>query len=103
MKAKIKKGDKVQVLQGKDQGKTGSVEAVLLKDNKVLVGKINLYKKHLKARSQGESGGIVDRPRPLAVSKVALICQKCGKITRVGFSMAKDSKNRICKKCKALI
>ncbi|MGI5826748.1 MAG: 50S ribosomal protein L24 [Patescibacteria group bacterium] len=105
MKSKIKKGDKVKVLQGKDRGKTGSVESVSLKTGEVLVGGINLYKKHLKPRSEADksSGGIIDRPRPLAVSKVALICSKCGKITRVGFAMSKQGKARICRLCKAEI
>lgn len=104
MKAKIKKGDKVKVLQGKDRGKTGSVESVSLKTGEVLVGGINLYKRHLKPRTgAADSGGIIDRPRPLAVSKVALICPKCGKITRVGFSISKQGKARICRLCKAEI
>lgn len=102
---KIKKGDKVKVLQGKDRGKTGSVESISFKNREVLVAGINLYKRHMKPKSKGDqsTGGIVERPRPLLISKVALICSKCGKITRAGFALTKDTKNRICRRCKAEI
>lgn len=102
---KIKKGDKIQVLQGKDRGKTGVVDQVLSKENSVIVGGVNIYKKHMKPKSEQDqsSGGIIDKIRPLAVSKVGLICPKCGKLTRVGYSLDKNSKSRICRNCKEII
>ncbi|MDP3888485.1 MAG: 50S ribosomal protein L24 [bacterium] len=98
---KIKKGDKVKVLIGKDKGKEGQVEKVFSKKGKVLVSGVNIYKKHAKPR-QGKPGGIIDLVRPLPVSNVSLVCPKCGKATRVGFG-GTDEKVRICRKCKEII
>ncbi len=95
---KIKKGDKIKVLIGKDKGREGEVEKVLLSTNRVLVPGVNIYKKHVKGVS-GQKGGIYDIPRPLAISKVALICPKCKKPTRVGFKFVSDEKVRVCRKC----
>ena len=100
---KIKKGDKVKVLQGKDSGQSGPVEKVFLKDNLVLVGGLNVYKKHQKAKGQNQPGGIISVNRSFAVSKIALICPKCQKQTRVGYKTINKEKFRICKKCKAQI
>ena len=102
---KLKKGDKVKVMLGKDRGKTGTVDRVFRKESLVLVSGINLYKRHLKPRREKDqnSGGIVDKARPLNSAKVALICPKCGKITRVGFLLSKGTKVRICRICKAEI
>lgn len=100
---KIKKGDKVKIQAGKDRGREGTVELVLEKTNEVLVGGINIFKKHSKPRKEGDKGGIIDKSRPLAVAKVALICPKCGRITRVGYHLVGDDKRRICLKCKAII
>ncbi len=102
---KLKKGDKVKIMLGKDRGKTGTIDRVFRKKDEVLVGGVNLYKKHLKPRSEQDksSGGIIDKTRPLAVAKVALICPKCGKITRSAFSLNKGEKSRICRVCKAEI
>lgn len=96
---KIKKGDKVKILLGKDQGKEGKVEFVLGKDKKVFVGGANLYKRHVK-KMQNMEGGIIDIPKPLDISNVALICPNCNKITRVGYKIEAKTKVRICKKCK---
>jgi large subunit ribosomal protein L24 len=102
---KIKKGDKVKVLLGKDRGKTGTVDCVFEKEGLVLVSGVNIYKKHAKPKSEGDNtGGIIDKVRPMLASKVQLICGKCGKITRVGFSLDKSgNKERVCLKCKAQI
>jgi len=102
---KLKKGDKVKILLGKDRGKTGTIDQVLVKDNRVLVGGLNVYKKHLKSRGEGAQnrGGIVDQSRPIAVSKVILVCPKCGKIARVGYEVENKIKSRICRVCKGKI
>jgi large subunit ribosomal protein L24 len=97
---KIRKGDKVRVMAGKDVGKEGVVEKVLPKQQKVLVANVNLFKRHLKPRAEGQKGQIVEVPRPLAVAKVALICPKCQQVTRVGYAVNGKQKSRICKKCK---
>lgn len=100
---KIKKGDKIRVITGKDKGREGLIERVYRKSKKVLVQGINLFKRHLKKSEQAPQGGIVDVPRPILISKVMLICPKCGKTTRVGFKLEKNKKFRICKKCQSKI
>lgn len=100
---KIKKGDKVKMLSGKDKGKTGLVERVFIKQDKVLVAGLNLYKKHQKPRGEGKPGGIISLARPVDVCRVSLLCPKCGKVTRVGYQMTGKEKFRICKKCKEKI
>lgn len=96
---KLKKGDEVKVVIGKDKGKTGKVEKVFTKEDAVLVGGVNQYKRHMKARQQGQTSEIVTITKPLTVAKVQLICPKCKKITRVGYKIEKDVKVRICRKC----
>ncbi len=96
---KFKKGDEVLVTAGKDRGKKGKIEKTILKRGAVLVAGVNLYKKHLKPRGQGKPGGIIDINKPLNVAKIALICPKCGKPTRVGYK----SQERICRKCGGVI
>ena len=96
---RITKGDNVQVLSGNDKGKTGEVLEVIPKANKVVVKGVNIRKKHVKARRQGEESGIISVECSIPVSKVNVVCPKCGKATRVGYSIEKDKKVRICKKC----
>lgn len=100
---KIRKGDNIQVIAGKDTSKQGKVENVNEKRQTVLVPDINMYKKHVKKSEQFPQGGIVDLSRPLDVAKVALVCPKCNKMTRVGYKEIEGSKKRICKKCDAVI
>ena len=96
---KIKKGDTVKILLGKDRGRDGKVERVLNKDKKVLVGGINLFKRHIGKKVTGQEGTILELPKPIDISNVALICPDCKKITRVGFKITGKVKSRICKKC----
>lgn len=96
---KLKKGDKVRIMVGKDAGKEGQIEKVFLTENTVLLPNLNQYKRHLKPRKEGEKGGIVDVNRPISAAKVSLVCPKCKSVTRVGFKMIKDKKVRICRKC----
>lgn len=97
---KIKKGDNVYVLVGKDNGKSGIVDAVLSDNNKIIVKGLNIAKKHVKPSKKYPSGGIIDLNRGMDVSNLGLICPNCGKITRIEYSVEKDVKMRICKKCK---
>lgn len=98
---KIKKGDKVKVLSGKDRGKAGKVLQVFPIHEKLSVEGINLHYKNMRPRRQGESGQRIQFPAPLAVSNLALVCPKCGKLTRVGYKKLESGKKlRICKKCK---
>jgi len=105
---KIKKGDKIRVTAGKDKGRDGVIDRVYPKSNRILIQKMNIYKKHIKKSDKMPQGGVVEVPRPLDVSKVMLICPKCGKLTRIGYKIEKNlpvskqgRKIRICKKCES--
>lgn len=95
---KIKKGDRVRVLTGKDRGREGLVSRAMPSQGKVIVDGINQVKRHQKARTANEQGGIIDKDLPIQVSNVALLCPSCGP-TRVGYRVTGDEKVRICKKC----
>ena len=98
---RIKKGDTVKVLSGNDKNKTGEVLEIMPKKDKIIVKDVNVRKKHVKARKQGEEGGIIAVECAIPSSKVNVVCSKCGKATKVGYSVEKDKKVRICKKCGA--
>lgn len=96
---KIKLGDTVKVVLGKDKGREGKVEKIIPSKDSIIVEGVNMFKKHLKG-NQGVKSGIYDLPKPLFVAKVALICPNCKKITRVGYEVTKEGeKVRICRKC----
>ena len=97
---KIRKGDNVIMLGGKDRGKTGKVTIILPKEDKVVVEGLNFIKRHVRARKQGQKGQIISKERAVPVSSVALICKSCGKPTRIGYKVTGESKVRVCKKCK---
>lgn len=98
---KIKKGDMIRVIKGKDRGKTGKVLAVYLSLGRALVEGINLAKKHKKQTRQDEKGGIVSIEMPISISNITLVCKSCNRNTRVGFLILKDgTKTRFCKACK---
>ena len=96
---KIKKGDTVLILSGKDRGRTGKIEKVLPKKKKVIIDGINIIKKHVRPRKQKQKGEIVEVSAPFDVSNTKLICPKCNKPARVGYKIVDDKKIRICKKC----
>lgn len=100
---RIKKGDKVQVLSGNDKNLTGEVLEVMPKTNKVIVKGANIRKKHVKPRKQGEEGGIISSECPIDVSKVNVVCPKCGKTTKIAYKEEKGEKVRVCKKCGEII
>ena len=95
---KIHKDDTVQVIAGKDKGKTGNVVRVVPAKNAVIVSGINIVKKAMKKRSQQDQGGIVEIEAPLNISTVAIVCKKCGP-TRIGYKLDGDKKLRVCRKC----
>ena len=100
---KIKKGDNVLIISGKDRGRTAKILKSFPKEGQVLVEGINLRQKHLKPKKQGEKGQVVKVPAPLDVSDVKFICPKCGKAVRIGYKIEGGKKYRICKKCKSEI
>jgi large subunit ribosomal protein L24 len=90
--AKIRKGDKVVVLSGRDKGKTGEITAAMPKDGKVVVSGVNIATRHKKATQENPQGGLERREAPMHVSKVAIVDPKDGKATRVRFETSKDGK-----------
>ncbi len=100
MSLKIRKGDKVVILAGKDKGKSGKILKVITSKKRVMVEGVNIVKKHLKKRSESEPGGVREAPAALAISNVALYCGNCNRGVRFASKTADDkSKTRICKKC----
>src|SRR5665213_4248411 len=96
---KIHKGDRVQVLAGKDRGKTGEVIRAIPGSQKVIVSGVNISKRSTRPARATMQGGIIDKDMPLPVSAVAIVCSKCGP-SRIGYSIdANGEKHRICKKC----
>ncbi len=96
---KIKKGDTVEVLSGNDKGKTGEVLEVIPKLQKVIVKGVNIRKKHVKPKKQGEEGGIISVECSIHSSKINVVCPKCNKATRIGIQKEGKEKIRVCKKC----
>jgi large subunit ribosomal protein L24 len=96
---KIRKGDRVRVLAGKDKGKEGTVMRAIPAKDKVIVEGVNLSKRHQRPTRVTMQGGIIDKDMPIHVSNVALLCPKDGP-TRAGYKLGADgSKARVCRKC----
>jgi large subunit ribosomal protein L24 len=97
---RLKKGDMVKVIAGKEKGKQGKVLKTIRGENQVVVEKLNFVKRHQKADSKGK-GGIVEKEGPIHLSNVAYLCGKCDTGVRIGFKILEDGKKvRICLKCK---
>ncbi len=95
----IKRGDIVQISKGKDKGKKGKVVKTYHENNKVMLEGLNLFKRHVRPKRQGEKGEIVKVSRPIHVSNVFLHCQNCNRGVRTGIVRDKKIKSRHCKKC----
>ena len=95
---KFKIGDSVKITAGKDKGRDGKIEKINIENSAAIIPGVNLYKKHVKGFGDVK-GGIYDIPRALNFGKIALVCPKCKKVTRVGFKFAGEDKVRVCKKC----
>ena len=100
---KLKKGDNVKILSGKDRGKTGTVLKAFPDEDRIQIEGLNVFKKRSKPRKQGEKGQVVAVSRPLAASKVMIICPNCKSPTRMGGRVEGSRKVRYCKKCKATL
>ncbi|MDD5659085.1 MAG: 50S ribosomal protein L24 [Actinomycetota bacterium] len=96
---KIKKNDKVKIINGKDKGKIGKVLRINFADEKVFVEGANIIKRHTRSKGQNQPGGIIKKEGPINISNVKLVCPSCGKDTRVGFEVKEDQKTRVCKAC----
>jgi len=103
-KIKIKKGDNVLVISGKNVGRQGKIERIFSNLNKAVVTGVNISKHHLKPSRKNPHGGIIDMPSPIDISNLMIVCPRCGKPTRVGAKIIGNStkvkKIRICRKCK---
>lgn len=101
---RLKKNDLVEVLSGREAGKTGKILKVIRDKNQVVVEKVNLVKRHTRPSPSTGQGGIIEREAPLHVSKVMLICPKCATAGRFSLTITGDQKkSRVCRKCKELI
>jgi len=120
VKVKIKTGDQVKIITGKDRGKSGKVLQVFSARNRASIEGLNLAIKHMRPSKQGEKGQRIEFPAPINLSNVMLICPKCSKVTRISKSevksqnlktnedqkiekIKKQKKHRICKKCNKII
>jgi len=100
---KIRKGDNVSVITGKDLGKSGVIERVFPQENKIVVKGVAIAKKHVKPSKRNPQGGIIEINQKINASNVAPICPNCGKISRIGYEVKNGVKIRVCKKCKQSI
>ncbi|MEK7086774.1 MAG: 50S ribosomal protein L24 [Patescibacteria group bacterium] len=98
---KIKKGDTIKILTGKDKGKTGKVIRVDAKTEKITVEGLNIYKKHARPKRKGEKGQMVEVVRPIYISNAALVCHSCHKAVRVAYQINEGRKIRYCRSCKS--
>ena len=102
-KLKIRRGDTVRVMSGKDRGKEGRILRVFPQEQRVIVEGVNMVKRHLKLRAargrSGQEGGIISKEAPIQASNVQIVCPSCGP-TRVGYQVFEDGrKSRVCRKC----
>lgn len=101
---KIKKGDTVSVIAGRDKGKNGKVLRVYPNLDKVLVERVNVVKKHMRRRSEEQQAGVVEIESPIHISNLMVYCKQCNRATKVGFTVLKDgSKSRYCKRCQEVL
>jgi large subunit ribosomal protein L24 len=97
-KYKLRKNDQVQIMFGKDRGKTGRLLRIDRDKGRVVVEGLNMVKKTMRAKGQQQKGGISTVEAPLAISNVQILCKKCGP-TRIGYRVTGDQKARVCRKC----
>jgi len=98
-KFRIKKGDTVEVIQGKERGKRGKVLRLLAGDERVVVERVNFIKRHVRPSQKTPQGGVIEREASMHISSVQLVCPGCGKPARVGVRVEGGDKVRYCKKC----
>ena len=99
---RIKKGDKVQVLSGKDRGKQAAVIRVMPAEGRVIVEGVQVAKRHAKPTRATMQGGVIDKFMPISASSVAIVCNSCGVPTRIGMRYDEQGRKiRVCRKCGA--
>ncbi|WP_447979900.1 50S ribosomal protein L24 [Candidatus Nitrospira bockiana] len=104
MKSKIKKGDSVMVVAGRERGKTGKVLALNVSEQRVTVEKLNIIKRHTKPNQKVRQGGIIEREAPISIANVMFMCSNCNKPVRLGVRTLADGRRvRFCKKCQEVV
>jgi large subunit ribosomal protein L24 len=104
IKIRLKQNDLVEVITGKEKGKTGKILRVIREKNQVVIEKVNMIKRHTRPSPQTGQGGIVEKEAPVNIAKVKLICPKCASSTRFQMTTTGEGKKaRVCLKCKELI
>jgi large subunit ribosomal protein L24 len=98
-KFRVKKGDTVEVVQGKESGKRGKVLRVLAAEERIVVERVNFIKRHVRPSKRQPQGGIIEREASMHISNVKLVCPSCNQAVRVGVRMEGEDKTRYCKKC----
>jgi large subunit ribosomal protein L24 len=96
---RIKKGDLVEVIQGKESGKRGKVMRVLATDERLVIERVNFIKRHVRPSQKTPQGGVIEREAGIHISNVKLVCPSCNQAVRVGVRMEGGEKVRYCKKC----
>ncbi len=96
---KIRKGDQILIISGKDRGKKTKVLRAFPREERILAEGVNIRKKHLRPKRGGEKGQTVEIPMPIHISNVKILCLKCGKATKINYKTIEGKKQRICKKC----
>jgi len=100
---KLRRDDQVMMLAGRDKGKTGKVTMILPDQAAIVVEGLNLVKRHTKAGGKHPRGGIIQTAKDVPAGKVGLVCPNCHKVTRIGYVISGDNKERICRKCQATV
>lgn len=100
---KLKRKDTIMMMAGRDKGKTAEIERILPQTNQVIAPGLNVVKRHTKPSSRNPRGGILEIAKPVPASKVALVCPACKAPTRIGYQIKGDNKERVCRKCQALV
>ncbi len=100
---KIRKGDQVKIISGNDKGKTARVTAVFPEQGRIAAADLNVKKKHVRPRRQGDKGELVAMPASFPASRAMLVCPSCGKAVRIGYRKDESGNVRICKKCSAIV
>ena len=100
---KLKRKDNVIMLAGRDKGKTGEIVRILPATNQIVAEGLGVVKRHTKPSNKVPRGGILEIAKPINVSKVALVCPNCKQPTRIGYEINGENKERVCRKCKAVV
>ncbi len=98
-KSRLRKNDTVMVIKGRERGKTGKVLRLLPKENRVVIERLNLVKRHTKPSGAGSSGGILEKEAPIRLANVMIMCDRCNAPVRIGIKVIGEDKTRVCRRC----